>query len=120
MRLLYDIKTVEPGEVEISGSVLIGASSAVTSCAGHGFTVAKVGTGLWDITFDDSYPTDLGIDLSDNQPTAQATKFILVTPYNATTRKTRIGNYQNGGGGAAHPTSGNGFDFVAHFKRVHY
>lgn len=121
MRMLYDAKTPEPGVVEVSGRVIIGAGSAVTSYSGEGVKeVTRIGAGLWDVEFEDSYPTDLGIDVSDYQATAQATTFVVVTPYNSVTKKTRIGNYDNAGGGAADPTAANGFDITAKFKRVHY
>lgn len=53
LRKLYPSpKTLQPNLVNIFGKVAIGASGAVGTASGKGFTVTRTGAGLYTITID--------------------------------------------------------------------
>lgn len=53
LRRLYPAaKTLQPYLVMVAGKVAIGASGAVGTASGKGFTVTRTGTGLYTVTLD--------------------------------------------------------------------
>ena len=118
-RMTYPIKTYEPGIHEILGRITFGASSAVASYIGEGITVTKNGTGLWDVVFDDSYPTYFGTEITPFMASADDKEFVEVS-FTAATRTLQIRCQDISGGAAADPTSGDGISILAAFKKVQY
>jgi len=119
-RIQYPINCLEPGVVEIPGTIVFPAADTVVGpMTGAGFTAVKNAQGIVDITFDDAYPTFLGAAFTAIQALAED-RFWEIVSWTAATKVLQIRYYDISGAGAVHPTAADGVTFVARFKQVHY
>lgn len=81
-------KTLQPNLVQIYGKVAIGASGAVGTASGKGFTVTRTGAGLYTITLDaqTSVPAILYADVKVVFATANNTQDCHILTMNAASK----------------------------------
>lgn len=75
------IGSLTPGLVTLTGVVKLGAAGAISSQVCGGFSVAHGGTGLYNITFDDSYNRleSIVVTLVDTTPATTKASLFLPT-----------------------------------------
>lgn len=73
------LKTLDSDLIKLYGSVLLAASTAVTSQVCNGFTVTALGVGTLTITLDDAYPTFIGATLTPLCATAVDNHWHVIT-----------------------------------------
>lgn len=82
-----DLKVTQPFVVDVIGKVAIGASGAVGTATGRGFTVTRTGAGAYSITLDarNGVPNILWADAKIVFATGTNTQSAYVLTLNATT-----------------------------------
>jgi hypothetical protein len=73
------VATLDSDLVKLYGSVLLAASTAVTSQSCNGFTVTALGVGTLTITLEDAFPTFIGAVLTPQCATAVDNYWHIVT-----------------------------------------
>ncbi len=96
-------RTLDTETISLFGTVVIGATTSVTSQDCNGFTVTALGTGTLTITTDDAYPAIVGARLCPLCATASDSNWQMITA-SPTTKAFTIRNAP--GGVATAPLTG--------------
>jgi len=102
-----EVKALEREVILLAGVSTIGGSGAVTSTNGSGFSVAKGGTGIYNITLEDNYQKFLYIGVQFEEADEGSTdQFFAVIDTSAASSGTAVVKIDNGAGTIVEPDSG--------------